>query len=167
MRTTLRTVLGALAPIVLASAASGQSATMVATATVARPLAASSLRHLDFGSVYAGITKRIAYDATTSGKMLVSGAAGAEISLTFTLPGALTGGENALPIGAWTGCYNTTDITAACTAFIPSSSPATAQLDAAAGTLYLFIGATVSPAIVQLQGVYTGSVAVTAAYTGV
>jgi hypothetical protein len=167
MRTAALTSLGALVISALVRTASAQSASMMATATVARPLAASSVRHLDFGSVFAGISKHVAYDATASGKMLVNGAPGAEVSFTFTLPDALTAGDNALPIGNWSGCHSTTDVTGACTPFTPSSSPTAARLDAGAGTLYLFIGATVSPAVVQLQGAYTATITVMAAYTGV
>lgn len=166
MQTGLRTAFGALALAVLASDASAQGASVVASATVEQPLAVSGVRSLDFGSVFAGVKKSIAYGAATGAKVSLIGVADADVNFSFTLPTALTSGGNTLPIGGWTGCHNTVDAAAACTTFTPSSSAATARLSAELGTLYVFIGATVSPTGTQLQGSYTGSVTITATYTG-
>jgi hypothetical protein len=166
MQTGFRSVFGALALAVLAVDASAQSASIVASATVERPLAVSGVRSLDFGNVFPGVEKRIAYDAAAGAKVSLIGVADADVSLSFALPTELTSGANALPIGTWTGCHNTVDAAAACTTFTPSSSAATARLSAELGTLYVFIGATVSPNGTQVQGSYTGSITITAAYTG-
>jgi hypothetical protein len=162
-------LLGAVAGIALmavASTASAQSATITANATVLQPLTVANVRNLDFGNVYAGVTKSIAYDAATSGKFSMSGVANAEVSFSFALPTNLASGGNTLPIGTWTGCHNTADATAACTTFTPSSSSATTRLNTLLGTLYVFVGATVTPGGSQAQGAYSANVTMTAAYTG-
>jgi hypothetical protein len=166
MQTGLRTVIGALALAVLAGDAAAQSARIVASATVERPLAVSGVRSLDFGNVFAGVKKRVAYHAAAGAKVSLIGVADADVNFSFSLPTELISGANALPIGTWTGCHNTVDAAATCTTFTPSSSAATARLSAELGTLYVFIGATVSPNGTQVQGSYTGSITITAAYTG-
>jgi hypothetical protein len=158
--------LTAVALVAVASTASAQSATITANATVLQPLTVSNVRNLDFGNVYPGVNKPIAYDAATSGKFSVTGFASAEVNISFTLPTNLSSGGNTLPIGTWTGCHNTVDATAACTTFTPSSSNTTTNLAAVTGTLFVFVGATVSPAGTQAQGSYTANVTMTAAYTG-
>jgi hypothetical protein len=165
MQTGLRTVIGALALAVLAGDAAAQSARIVASATVERPLAVSGVS-LDFGNVFAGVKKRVAYHAAAGAKVSLIGVADADVNFSFSLPTELISGANALPIGTWTGCHNTVDAAATCTTFTPSSSAATARLSAELGTLYVFIGATVSPNGTQVQGSYTGSITITAAYTG-
>jgi hypothetical protein len=160
---------GALAGIALVAAAnvaSAQSATITANANVLQPLTVTNVRNLDFANVYPGVNKPIAYDAATSGKFSMSGIADAQVSFSFTLPTNLTFGSNTLPIGTWTGCHNVLDATAGCTTFTPSSSNTTTQLNLTLGTLYVFVGATVSPTGTQAQGAYSANVTLTAAYTG-
>lgn len=167
MHTGSAILVRALALAVLASDVWAQSVSIGASATVEQPLTVSTLRNLHFGSVYPGAKKSVAYDASTGAKVSLSGVANADVHLSFTLPSELTSGANALAIGTWTGCHNTIDVSAACTTFTPSSSAATVRLNAALGTLYVFIGATVSPTGGQLQGSYTASITIIAAYTGI
>jgi hypothetical protein len=158
--------LAGVALIAVATTASAQSATITANATVLQPLTVSNVRNLNFGDVYPGVNKPIAYDAATSGKFSLSGIANAQVNLTFTLPTNLSSGGNQLPIGSWTGCHNTIDATAACTTFTPSASATTTRLHLTLGTLFVFVGATVSPTGTQAQGSYTANVTLTGAYTG-
>ena len=163
-------LLGTLTGIALVALATGtaaaQSATITANATVLQPLTVSGVRNLDFGNVYPGVNKAAAYTAATGGKFSVTGTASAQVNISFTLPTNLSSGGNTLAIGTWTGCHNTTDATAGCTTFTPSSSNTTTTLAAVGGTLYVFVGATVTPTGNQAQGSYTANVTMTAAYTG-
>jgi hypothetical protein len=162
-------LLAAAAGIALAavsSTAAAQSASITANATVLQPLTVSNVRNLDFGNVYPGVNKPITYDAATGGKFSLSGIANAQVNLTFTLPTNLTSGGNNLAIGTWAGCHNTADATAGCTTFTPSSSSTTTRLNVTLGSLYVFVGATVSPTGTQAQGSYSANVTMTAAYTG-
>jgi hypothetical protein len=161
-----QSALAGIALIVVAGTASAQSGTITANATVLQPLTVTNVRNLDFGDVYPGVNKGMAYDAATSGKFGMSGFANAQVSFSFTLPTNLTSGGNTLPIGTWTGCHNTADATAGCTTFTPSASNTTTRLNVTLGTLHVFVGATVSPPGTQAQGSYTANVTMTAAYTG-
>jgi spore coat protein U-like protein len=147
----------------VASTAAAQSANISATANVYQAISVTGARTLDFGNVFPGVNKAIGVIAPTSGKFSATGQASANVNMTFTLPTDLTGPAN-LPIGSWTGCYNgTDDASSGCTSFVPSASASGAAFGAA-GTLYVFVGATVSPASNQAAGSYTGTVTMTLAY---
>jgi len=128
----------------------------------------TDLRILDFGDVFPGINKSVAYtDAVNGGKWQVTGEPGKEIDMTFTLPGNLINGLDALPIvfsnadGAW----HPTDVVGSATVFDPSLGE-TQFLDGGAGTMFLWIGGTVQPAPTQPAGVYTAAIMVDVVYTG-
>ena len=140
-----------------------QSAGVTATANVFQPITISGARTLDFLNVFPGVAKTIAIAAATSGRFDVTAQASQPISLTFTLPTNLTNGANNLAIATWTGCWNGTNTTTACTAFTPSSSP-TSSTVGVASTLFVFVGATVSPTAAQVAGTYSGTVTLTVAY---
>jgi spore coat protein U-like protein len=164
MRTYTR-VSAALAALLslAATAARAQSANITATATVYQAMTVSGARTLDFGSVFPGVNKSIGVAAATSGQFALTGQNSANLNLTFTLPTDLTSGANNLPIGTWTGCHNTSNSTAGCTAFTPSAA-ATASAFSGTGSLWVWVGGTVSPAANQASGTYTGTVTLTAAY---
>lgn len=147
----------------LATAAQAQSASVQALATVFTPITIAGTRNLDFGNVFPGVNKTVAVAAATSGQFQLGGQASANVNLTFTLPTNLVSGANNLPIGTWTGCTNATNTTTGCTAFTPSGTP-TASAFSGAGALWVFVGATVSPAAAQAAGNYAGTVTLTAAY---
>lgn len=147
----------------LATAAQAQSANIQALATVYQPISVTGTRALDFGTVFPGVAKSIAVAAATSGQFQLGGQASGNVNLTFTLPTDLVNAGNNLPIGTWTGCTSATNTTAGCTAFTPSGT-ATGSAFSGAGALWVFVGATVTPAAAQAAGNYTGTVTLTAAY---
>lgn len=147
----------------LATAAQAQSANIQALATVYQPISITGTRDLDFGTVFPGVAKSIGVAAATSGQFQLGGQASGNVNLTFTLPTNLVFGANNLPIGTWTGCTSATNTTAGCTAFTPSGT-ATGSAFSGAGALWVFVGATVTPAAAQAAGNYTGTVTLTAAY---
>lgn len=162
MSSTLRTtaVLAALVATV-ATAGQAQSANIQATATVFTPMTVTGVRNLQFGSVIQNVPRTVAVADAGSGQFNLTGQALANVALTFTLPTNLTGAGN-LAIGTWTGNHNTTASPTG-TAFTPSASATNAAFPAA-GTLFVYLGATVSPTAAQAPGNYTGTVTLTAAY---
>lgn len=147
----------------LATAAQAQSANIQALATVYQPISVAGTRDLDFGNVFPGVAKSIGVAAATSGQFQLGGQVSANVNLSFTLPTDLVSAGNNLPIGSWTGCTSATNTTAGCTSFTPSGS-ATASAFSGAGALWVFVGATVTPAAAQPAGNYAGTVTLTAAY---
>ena len=150
--------------VVAASNASAQSANINVTANVFQAIAVTGFRALDFGNVFPGVAKTIAPNAATAGRFDATGQVSANVNLTFTLPTNLVSGGNNLPIGTWTGCHDTDNNPAAgCTNFTPSAS-ASAAAFSPTGTLFVFIGGSVTPAANQAAGAYTGTATLTLAY---
>ena len=167
-RTRLAFLAAAVALAAARPAAAQQSNTINATATVVTPLAVSSVSSLAFGTVYPGVNKTVNYtDATNGGKFSVTGYAGAQVAVSFTLPTTLAGPSGAtLPIDTWSAYHNTTnDAASGGTAFDPSLGGPTTALSTA-GNLYVFLGARVTPAPTQAAGAYLSTVTMTVAYTG-
>jgi hypothetical protein len=158
----------ALSLVVSTAPAFAVSGDISAFANVLTPITVSNnLRDLDFGDVFPGLNKSIAYDDATSGKWQVSGEVGKEVAVAFTLPGNLTSGGNTMPISfsATDAAYNTADVVGAATTFDPSAGT-TQLLDAGSGDLFFWIGGTVAPAPSQAGGLYQGIVTLDAVYTG-
>jgi len=167
-RTRIAFLAAAVALAAAQPAAAQQTNTIDATATVVTPLSVSSVSSLAFGTVYPGVNKSVAYtDATNGGKFSVAGYAGAQVTLSFTLPATLAGPSGAtLPIDTWSAYHNTTnDAASGGAGFDPSlASPTTAL--SGTGNLYVFLGARVTPDPTQAAGAYTSTVTMTVAYTG-
>lgn len=170
-KSLLSSVLAGAAVAALAFApntATAQTANITASATVLAPLTVTGVNNLDFGTVYPGVNASVAPTAATAGSFTLTGVAGAQITVTFTLPTNLQDAAlDNLPIS-----FATTDATAnqansqaAATAFDPNSV-LTTNLDATTGSYYVWIGGTVSPTGSQPAGTYTGTITLTAAYTG-
>jgi len=150
--------------VVAASTASAQSANINVTANVFQAITVSGSQALDFGSVFPGVNKTIAPADAASGRFTATGQASANVNMTFTLPTNLVNGVNNLPIGTWTGCWDTDNNPAAgCTAFTPSASASATTFNGTGG-LWIFIGATVSPAANQAAGTYSATATLTLAY---
>jgi hypothetical protein len=160
--------LAVVVAMIVPTAAFAVTGTVQATANVLTPLTVSTdLRALDFGDVFPGVNKSIAYNAATSGKWDIAGAPGAEIQLSFTLPGNLSFGGNNLPISFATtdAAYFATDVVGSASAFDPSAG-STENLDGGAGTGYVWLGGTVAPTPAQAAGVYSATVSLDVVYTG-
>ncbi|MGD9522886.1 MAG: DUF4402 domain-containing protein [Gemmatimonadales bacterium] len=153
----------AAAMLLGAGAVSAQSASITARANVFTPLVVTGAQDLDFQNVFPGAAKTVGVAAPSAGRFDITGQANAPVSLTFALPTNLTNGGNTLPIGSWTGCRNATNTATACTTLTPSATATNASFGAA-GTMFVFVGGTVTPAPSQSAGVYTGTVQLTVAY---
>lgn len=164
MRKLVALALAVLALVVFTKPVYAQvnNASITATATVQAPINVTAVTNLDFQSVFPGVAKTVLVTDATAGRWDVAGAVSAPVSLNFTLPTNLVSGANLMPIGTWTGNRNTTAAPTG-TAFTPSGTPTAATLSAT-GTLFVYIGATVSPLANQAAGVYTAAVTLTVLY---
>src|SRR5438105_1248742 len=156
---TLVLALGATAAV----RAQGVNGSITATATVQSPIAVAGAQPLAFGNVFPGVVKTVAYSDPTGGRFDVTGQGNAGVTYSFNLPTNLTSLGNNLPIGSWTGYVNGANSTSGGSAITPSATPAGASLSAG-GTLFFFVGATVTPANNLPAGSYTGTVTLTVSY---
>ena len=139
------------------------SANIQATATVLSAVTVSAGQDLQFGNVTPGVDKTVAIADAGAGRFDVTKAATQGITLAFTLPTDLSDGVNTLPIGSWTGGWNTSATPAGATAFTPSAGGTNTA--ATAGTaIVVYVGATVSPPPGQVAGNYSGMVTMSVVY---
>lgn len=153
-----------LAVVATTAQAQVNNATITATATVQAPIGVAAAANLDFQNVFPGVAKTIGVGDATAGLWNVTGQTSTPVTLNFTLPANLASAGNLLPIGSWTGNHNTTASPTG-TSFTPSGTPTAATLSTdPVGALYVYIGATVSPATNQPAGTYTAGVTLTVLY---
>jgi hypothetical protein len=161
--TVLSAVLAAGFSFGAATLEAQNSATIQATATVLSAVTVAAGSNLDFGNVTPGVNKTIGIADAGAGRFDVTKAATEGVTLSFTLPTDLTSGANNLPIGSWTGGWNTSATPAGATTFTPSAGGTNTA--ATAGTaITVYVGATVSPAAAQVAGSYTGDVTMSVVY---
>jgi uncharacterized protein DUF4402 len=140
------------------------NASINVTATVQQPINVTGANTLAFGNVLPGVNSTVGVASASAGRFDVTGQASTPVSLSFVLPASLTDGTNLLPIGTWTGNHNTTNAPTG-TAFTPANAPSTfAATLSGTGTLFVFIGATVTPAVNQPAGAYAGTIQMTVVY---
>lgn len=165
----------ALAAAILATAsvAHAQTTTLTgsinAKADVKSAITVSGTTDLDFGTVYRNQGgKTIAATAANSGVYAVGGpgATTATASL-ISPPTTLLGPSSAtLPIGTWT-LATTTGTAASCGTSITSGTAGNVAINGTAftdGTATVCVGATVTPALTQPLGAYTGAVTLTVVF---
>jgi len=139
------------------------SADIQATATVLSAVTVTAGNDLQFGNVTPGVAKTIGIADAGAGRFDVTKAANEGVTLSFTLPTDLTSGANTLPIGSWTGGWNTSATPAGATTFTPSAG-GTNTAATAGTTVSVYVGATVTPAGAQAAGGYTGDVTMSVVY---
>lgn len=163
------------ATTIAASSASAQ-ASVTASATVASALQVFT-RNLDFGTVFPGVNKAVAFtDAAagkTSGRFNFAAEAGSTISLTWgALPAALVGpaaASLAFAAPGLEGCSTTSSAAVGCVVNYTFAAGNITMPAGAAGTQtnhYIFVRGTVAPTGSQAAGSYSATITVTAAYTG-
>lgn len=166
MRTISKVVLGLAAAAMFGTVsanAQSQTGSVTASAVVQQPINVTGAVNLAFGNVFPGVAKTIAVGAATAGRFDVTGQASTPVLLSFVLPANLTSGANNLPIGTWTGHHNTVNAPAGGTNFTPSVATTNSTFSGT-GTLFVFVGATVTPATNQVAGAYNGTVQMTVTY---
>jgi hypothetical protein len=112
---------------------------------------------LAFGNVAPTQTKAVA--AASGGTFTVTGSNSAPVSVGFTLPATLGANVN---IGTWTGLSNTINNSGTASALTVSGAAQSRTLSAS-GSLYIWIGATLSTAAAT-PGSYSAPVTLTVSY---
>ena len=160
------TTLAGLAMLVTLAAraeAQTQTATINASATVMQPINVVGAVNLAFGGVFPGVARTIPVTAAGAGRFDVTGQPSAPVFVSFVLPANLISGANTLPIGTWTGHSNTVNNPTTGSNFTPSAALSNATFSGT-GQLFVFVGATVTPATNQAAGVYNGTIQITVTY---
>jgi len=133
-----------------------------------RPLSVSGANQLTFATVFPGVPEMVSRtDAVNAGAFQVRGANTKEVLLTFTLPAMLSAaGGRSLPLqfGPNDGGWNTQNDLATARAFDPRVNLVVRTSQQ--GRLFLWLGGTALPSATQAAGAYTGTLTLTAAYTG-
>lgn len=133
-----------------------------------RPLSAAAAQNLDFGAIFPGLPEVVTpADALRAGRFTLRGSNRAEVAITMTLPASLIepGGQTlALQWGPSDGAWNTQSDVATAQAFDPRVQ-LVARL-AGNGRLFIYLGSTALPSATQRSGDYTGTITLSAAYTG-
>ncbi len=163
MRRRLVAVL--LALVCAGPALPAQSGAITVDATVVTPVMVTGLAPLDFGTVFRGINRTVAWNAATSGRFRITGLGTAQLSISFTLPATLSNGFSTMPINQYRVRVNGVNSPFFATNIVVTSgAPFTRNL--VAGSLWFFVGARVQPTTTQAPGTYASPVVLTAAYTG-
>ena len=115
-----------------ATAEAQNSASIQATATVLSALTVAAGQNLLFGNVTPGVNKTIAITDAGAGTFTVTKAATSGVTLSFTLPTNLASGTDLLPIGSWSGAWNTSASTAGANGFTPSAAGSNTSVTAQA-----------------------------------
>ena len=150
----------------VANRASAQAtASITATANVIgyAPLSATGVNDLDFGTVTAGTPKTPTSLSANAGRFNLSGQPSTPVTVSFTLPTALTGVSGSIPVtfGAADGLLWTSFPTTHST-FDPNA-PFFTTTDGS-GNLVIGISGTVSAPLTAVTGTYTGTVTLTVSY---
>jgi hypothetical protein len=158
MRTASQLSLALLALVVFgASAAQAQisnNASITATADVQTPINVVGAQQLNFGNVFPGANKTVlTSDLANAGRFEISGQASAPVTLSFTLPATLSSGLNSMPIDSYSA-LRADDATQSGVSIAFGPGPSNAATLSAAGALYVWVGARVTPASTQPEGTY-------------
>jgi len=131
---------------------------------------ANAIAPLRFGNIYPGIPKNVSrYDAGGAAEFNVSGIAGDEMSITFTLPTYMNYGSHNMQI-----IFGETDCAADTSASPDQTNPGFDNLDPwhtltyrlGSSGITLWLGATVVPNLVQEPGDYSATIVLTVIPTG-
>jgi hypothetical protein len=132
--------------------------------------------NLDFGIVAQGANKTIGLNndmtggpnlgTQTTGRFLVTAAPSTNVDITFFTPTNLSSGANTLSIEDYTYGWHTSNTFTGGTTFTGGSTDITfpENLAESLNAIYVFIGATVKPAVSQVVGNYEAEITLTATY---
>ena len=126
----------------------------------------SGIQPLAFGTLLPGVAETIQpTNPGSSGEFTLTGNKNEQVSITFSLPSAMTGPHGAtlpLTFGATSGGYSRSSSTSDETAFDPRQTQ-TVQL-AHNGTGEVFLGGTANPGTQQRAGSYSATVTLSATF---
>lgn len=131
---------------------------------------ATAVSPLRFGNIYPGIPKKIAKnDAGGAAEFHISGVAGDEVSIEFTLPTYMNSGANRMQL-----IFSETDCAMDSSAVPDQSNPGYDNLDPwhpityrlGSGGITIWLGGMVVPGLTQRQGDYSATIVLTVIPTG-
>ena len=153
-------ILTAVLLLIVSSLSFGQSAQV--TATVNAVISVTTDANLVFGNVVKGVPKTVLSTEANAAAFTITAEPSTPTVLTVTFPSNLVNGANNLPFTGETPVYNSTQTQTGATAY-GSLTGGTASTNAS-GNLYVYIGGTVSPAVNQASGNYSGTINVSVVY---
>lgn len=126
--------------------------------------------NLSFGTVYPGIPKTVS--KTTAGlaaEFYISGTAGNEVTIDFTLPTYMNVGSSNMQV-----IFRETDCAIDTSATPDQSNPQFNNLDPwhtltyriGSNGLYVWLGGIIVPGLTQTEGSYSSNIVITVTYTG-
>lgn len=142
-----------------------QSSAITTNATVVTPITVTGMAPLDWGTIAQNSNNNLNPNNASSGRFSVTGLLGAQVALTFTLPDQISNGGSTMPVTNYSIRVNETNSTGGSNNLAVTSGTAVTQT-LTTGSLFFFIGGRVSAAPAQQWGVYTGTITLAAAYTG-
>jgi hypothetical protein len=156
MRTSFKFVLALGVMAAFAAPAQAQITDNIdATATVLQALTVTGDASLAFGNIAPSQIKSVAAGAAASGHFSLNGAPGSSVSFRFNaLPANLS--IAGLTLSGWTGLHRDANTAAGATAFAPTAGVSeSVTMNAADGSYYVWLGATLTAAGVVAPGSYT------------
>lgn len=160
----IKTIVGIFAFLAISTIATAQvTETTTVSGTVVTPIT-TTVSPLALGEMIQEITTTIATNDAGAAEFIISGEPGKQVTLDFTLDASITGVGD--PIAVTYSGESGTTATPSGTSNHDTSTQLTANLEATSGELYFWVGATVTPAVNQAAGTYSGNLQVDIAYTG-
>jgi len=139
------------------------NASVAITARVVAPLTINNVRDMDFGIIAQGQSPTIAATDNASAQFAITKSAAAPVNLTWMLPATLAGPSSGTIAISYLGSYTTNLVTTA-TAYTPGTDANLNTAIAAASTVNLNLGATLTTTGSTPVGNYTGTVTLTINY---
>lgn len=130
----------------------------------------SETNSLTFGDVFPGVPKKVTkYTPGAAAEFQVTGTAGAELTIDFTLPTYMSSGSNNMQM-----IFREDDCAMDSSASYDQTSPGVDDIDPwhqityrlGSNGLRIWLGGEVVPKLRQAKGSYTASIVVTVQYTG-
>ncbi len=120
-----------------------------------------TMRDMSFGTILSGTTTSVSKASANSAQWRFTGTFALGGSFVLTLPTTLTGPGAAIPItfSSTDGQRSTTNNPLTGSSFNPHNSQSVALLFI--GTVYVWLGASVSPPLNQMAGTYSATVVLT------
>lgn len=150
------------------------NATITGKAIVYSSMSVTREVDLNFGLVSPNVPKTVGLynnvtgtpnnGTQTTGRFVVAASPNSSVDITFDTPEKLSDGTNDLAIGTYAYAWDTDNDANGGTPFSTGSLDGSTDVTMSGSTIYVFIGATLTPGETQVAGTYTGTITLTATY---